>query len=100
MRLNRIAAGEYRTPDGSFRIVNRWGDARGWTVLAVDDNGDADVRETYPLLRDARAEVDRLTPKCPHGCGALWWVDDSYYCPRCGDEWDAETIDADIVRAS
>jgi hypothetical protein len=32
---------------------------------------------------------------CPHGCGLLQWVDDSWYCPKCGDEWhDTETFES------
>ena len=25
--------------------------------------------------------------KCPNGCGTLRWADDSWICPKCGDEW-------------
>lgn len=32
---------------------------------------------------------------CPHGCGFLRWVEDEWYCPKCGDEWhDEETFDS------
>jgi hypothetical protein len=33
-------------------------------------------------------------PRCPHGCGKLddGGSEGEYICPRCGDEWNAETL--------
>lgn len=41
-------------------------------------------------------------PLCPHGCykrKPLQWVDDQWFCPKCGDEWADETLaaEADIT---
>ncbi len=42
-------------------------------------------------LRAAGVEV-KTPPECPHDGTWLDWVDDSYHCWRCGDEWPYETI--------
>lgn len=31
--------------------------------------------------------AESLFPQCPHGHGELRWVEDTWYCPLCGDEW-------------
>jgi ribosomal protein S27AE len=38
-------------------------------------------------LLEGKLKMTTNTPSCPHGCGFLRWVDDQYYCPKCGDEW-------------
>jgi len=43
--------------DGRHRAVLGWGDAPGWTLLRIDTNGDTEVLDTLPLLRDAKATV-------------------------------------------
>lgn len=43
-------------------------------------------------------EWDRPRP-CPHGCRpskSMWWVDDSWYCPACGDEWPQEPANGGV----
>lgn len=31
-------------------------------------------------------------PHCPHGCGALRWADDQWFCPYCSGEFAPETF--------
>lgn len=34
-------------------------------------------------------------PLCPNGCykrKPMQWADDSWYCPKCGDEWVEEVF--------
>jgi len=60
--MRRLAAGEYATLDGRWRVVRAWGErsgsrARVWTVLRVDVDT-AEVLDAFGTLRDARAWVD------------------------------------------
>jgi hypothetical protein len=57
--MKRIAAGEYATPDGRYRVVARWGDGRLWCLLAIGDDGTADILSEHRRLKDARRELER-----------------------------------------
>lgn len=41
--------------------------------------------------------TDQPRPVCPHGCRPtkqMRWVEDQWYCPKCGAEWADETVTA------
>lgn len=50
------------------------------------------AREAARLIGGPGRRVAVPVASCPHGCGDLDWVEDSYRCRRCGDEWSHEQI--------
>jgi hypothetical protein len=66
IRLTKVRAGEWATPDGSHHIVHRWADQPGWTILAVwapkpdsAQEGFVDVKTTHRTLREALNALDQ-----------------------------------------
>lgn len=59
---------------------------------AVEFNSRGEAIEAARLIAGPGRRVAVPVASCPHGCGALDWVDDSYHCHRCGDEWSHEQI--------
>jgi hypothetical protein len=59
---------------------------------AMEFDSRAAALEAARLIGGPGRRVAVPVALCPHGCGNLDWVDDTYYCRRCGDEWSHEQI--------